>query len=273
MPREYGSSRRAPLIWIKIIVAAVATVRCGSPMAPAKAAPTFQTFQSPHFAFRHTALDDATIAQTGAAVEGEYGRITVDLAVTQMPQVTVTLYPDVEALRQAVSPIVGAIPTFATGLVTGADAIHILSPSLPANGPYSAAVTNIVHEFAHCVSLRLNPRFGNNPRWLWESVALFEAGQYVDPKSLPYFTSGPLPTLAQLNSLENTVIYSVGATFGRFVVDTRGPEVWLNLIRSNGDIGGVLGLTETAFLQEWSSFVRAAETHQLSAVSYQLSRP
>ena len=66
----------------------------------------------------------------------------------------------------------------------------------------------------------------------------------------------PLPTFGELNSFENTAIYSVGATFGRFVVDTRGRDAWLALIRSNGDIGGVLGLGDQAFLDEWAAFVR-----------------
>jgi hypothetical protein len=42
-----------------------------------------------------------------------------------------------------------------------------------------------------------------------------------------------------------------------FVVDTRGRDAWIALIRSNGDVAGVLGISESAFLTEWSAFVRA----------------
>ena len=44
----------------------------------------------------------------------------------------------------------------------------------------SGMVSHLVHEFAHCVSLQVNPRIANNPRWLWESVAIYESRQSVD---------------------------------------------------------------------------------------------
>jgi len=225
------------------------------PVAPVPAA-RFLSFQSARLAFRYTSIDASTIAQTASLVEAEIDRIPDDLGVTEMPTVTITLYPSIDSLRTAVTPLVGSIPSFASGLVTGADAVHILSPNLIERWAYRDGITSAIHEFAHCVSLRLNPTFGNQPRWLWESVALFEAGQYTDPRGLTYFTSGPLPTFAQLNSFDNTIIYDVGATFGRFIVDTRGWDTFRALIRANGDVSRVLGLSEAAFLNEWSSYVR-----------------
>jgi hypothetical protein len=168
----------------------------------------------------------------------------------------VTLYPNVDALRQAVAPLVGSIPSFATGLVTGADAVHILSPNVSATSSYSAGVTAIVHEFAHCVSLRLNPSFGNNPRWLWESVALFEAMQYDDSRTRPYVMTGAPLSLAQLSGFDNTIVYGVGAWLGLFIADTRGWDTYRALIRGNGDLGRVLDTTESVFLTEWTAFVR-----------------
>ena len=249
---------RSPLALFVVCFA----VACGgppaSPAAPSAGSPStqFLTYQSARLTFRYTSLDSPTIAQTAAALEAEYDRVTADLGVTQMPKVVITLYPNIETLGQAVAPVVGALPSFAKGLVTGVDAVHILSPNLTATWAYADAVVNIVHEFAHCVSLRLNPTFANNPRWLWESVALFEAGQYTDFKSLPYFRAGPLPSIAQLNAFDNTVVYDVGATFGLFVVDTRGWDAFRSLIRANGDVVRVLGASESAFLNEWASFVR-----------------
>jgi hypothetical protein len=244
-----------------LLVTAVATIACGGASTSPSASPSpvaFATRQSARFTFRYTAIDAPSIAQTAATVENEHDRITADLGVTQMPTVVVTLYPDLDARRQAVSPIVGPLPSFASGLVTGVDAVHIISPNSTAAGSYSAAVTNIVHEFAHCVSLRLNPAFANNPRWWWESVALFEAGQFTDPRTLPYFTVGPLPSFQQLNAFDNTIVYSVGAMLGRFVVNTRGWDAFRALVRTNGDLDRVLGTNEQAFLAEWAAFVRAA---------------
>src|SRR6185436_13502847 len=113
------------------------------------------------------------------------------------------------------------------------------------------------HEFAHCVSMRLNPTIPNNPRWLWESVALFEALQYDDARTRPLVTTGPVPSLTQLSSFDNTTVYGVGAWLGLFIVDTKGRDTYRALIRANGDLGRVLGMTETAFLEEWATYVRA----------------
>jgi len=199
-------------------VGAGIAVACSSgPTSPGPAAhapaPQFLAFQSARLTFRYTSIDASTIAHTAALVEAEIDRVTDDLGVTQMPTVTITLYPNVDALRTAMTPLVGFFPSFASGLVTGADAVHILSPNLTEQWAYRDGITNTVHEYAHCVSLRLNPTFGNNPRWLWESVALFEAGPYTDPSRLTAFTSGsPPPSFAQLNSFDNTIVNDVGAS-------------------------------------------------------------
>jgi len=42
---------------------------------------------------------------------------------------------------------------------------------------------NVVHGFCHAVSLYVSPTFGNNPRWLWEAVALYENAEFVDPRT------------------------------------------------------------------------------------------
>jgi hypothetical protein len=210
------------------LVAACLLAGCGgqtsaSPVASTSTPPAtqFMTFQSAHFTVRHTSLDASTVAQTAARLEAEYARILEDLSVTQMPNVMVTLYPNIEALRQAVSPIVGALPSFATALVTGVDAVHSLSPNLAATWSYTNGVT-----------------------------------AYDDAQTLPYVTAGPLPSFAQLNAFDNTVVYGVGAWMGRFIEETRGWDTYRALIRSNGDVARVLGTTEAGFLNEWAAFVR-----------------
>jgi hypothetical protein len=152
---------------------------------------------------------------------------------------------------------VGAIPSFASGLVTGPGAIHVLSPSLSAQWSYESGVTAIVHEFAHCVSLRANPSIANNPRWLWETVALREAGQVSDPRSLAYMRELRPPTLAELNRIEDTRVYEVGGLIGGFVVATWGEDALPALVRANGNLTAVLGVDEATFVGRWLAFDRA----------------
>src|SRR5262245_27141714 len=79
---------------MSVAVVVVLTLACGgnkpSPTAPSAA--DVSTYQSSHFTFRYTALDAASVAQTAALVEAEHARVLADLAVTDMPPVSVTLY-------------------------------------------------------------------------------------------------------------------------------------------------------------------------------------
>ena len=238
------------------LVVALACGSSGTPMGPEAALPAFSTHSSDHFTVRYTALDTATVADTATTLDGHSARITGDLGVTSQPRVTVTLHGDRASLQEAVRPTVGTLPSFASGLVTGPDSIHILSPNLIGQWPYATAVTALVHEFAHCVSLTLNPSFGNRPRWLWESVALYEAGQRTDVRSLPLVVANRPPAIAELNALDNLLIYDVGHSLADFIVTGFGQQSLRDLIRTNGNTQSVLGLSEEQFLVRWLAFAR-----------------
>ena len=149
------------------------------------------------------------------------------------------------AAAVAVVPLVGNVPSFASGLVTGPGDIHVLSPNLASRWSYAEGVVAIVHEFAHCASTRVNPAIANNPRWLWEAVALYEAGQIVDPRTLPYMTAHRPPSLSDLNRIGNTAIYEVGGLMGEFIVETWGPAERRHLVRTGGALVAELGVDET----------------------------
>jgi hypothetical protein len=48
----------------------------------------------------------------------------------------------------------------------------------------------------------------------------------------------------------------VGYLIGEFIVDRRGQHALVQLIRTNGDLAAVLGLSTNAFEQQWQAFVR-----------------
>ena len=227
-----------------------------SPRTPQPSQSSGGTRQSEHFEFVYTALDTSNIGEIASDLEREYARIVTDLGVQSMPRVRVRLYPDQAALAAALAPVIGPVPAWVSGAATRADEIHLISPNHPAFAPYSRMISNLVHEFAHCVSLQVNPRIANNPRWFWESVAIFEARQFVDPTTLDYMTAGRPPSLASLNSLENTAIYQVGYTIGEFIAGRGGPGALRDLVANHADVSRTLGLTEDAFEREWLAFVR-----------------
>lgn len=209
-------------------------------------------FTTAHFVFHYTDIDTPTIVSSAALVEAEFNRIVSDLGVTSMPIVNVTFYRDQPSMQAAVQAAVGTLPANATGLVTGVDQIHLISFSVGG----SQRQVELVHEFAHAVSLRANPTFGNRPRWLWETVAVYEARQAVDPRTLPYMTALAPPALAELSSFDNTRVYDVGYTIGEFIVSRGGPAALRALILNNGDTTATLGLPAPDFEREWFAFVR-----------------
>jgi hypothetical protein len=118
------------------------------------------------------------------------------------------------------------------------------------------ATTVITHELTHCVSLHLKLDSANNPRWLWESVALFEAGEWVDPGAQPHFTNGATPTLAELNQIADRRIYDVGYLLGEFIVSRGGVAALRALILNAGNVQQTLGLPAAEFERQWLAFVR-----------------
>ena len=131
-----------------------------------------------------------------------------------------------------------------------------MSPNHPAYAPFDRMVVNLVHEFAHCVSIHINPRIPNNPRWLWESVAIYESGQFVDPRTLAYMTGGRPPAFAALNRFDNTLVYEVGFTIAAYAVSKGGQAALDDLLRNNGDVGATFGITQEMFEREWYEYVR-----------------
>lgn len=112
------------------------------------------------------------------------------------------------------------------------------------------------HEFIHAISLRLNSSL---PRWLWESVAIYGANEFVDPNELNYLKQGNFPTLAELNTdfnESNHTIYSVGYIISEFIIHQWGTEKYYELIRQGGDLKNVLNISETDFESEWAAFVK-----------------
>jgi hypothetical protein len=113
-----------------------------------------------------------------------------------------------------------------------------------------------VHEVAHNATLHLAPAAGNNPLWLWESVALFEAGQLVPPSSLPDLVAGRFPSFEALDRGATGVsVYDVGFTIAEFVVDRWGIDGLRRLILAFGDSSAALGVSRAELERGWRDFV------------------
>jgi hypothetical protein len=138
----------------------------------------------------------------------------------------------------------------ADGYVYGAGEFHIRL--------VRDAAGNAVHEFSHVVSLNVNREFANNPRWLWEAVAIYEAQEFVDPKKVQYMVEGDYPTLSELNlgfGTGGNRIYSLGYILAEYVVEGWGMEALRGLIESNGNMISVLGVDIKEFENGWHEWL------------------
>jgi hypothetical protein len=99
-------------------------------------------------------------------------------------------------------------------------------------------------------------RFANNPRWLWESVAIYESRQPVDLRGVGYMTALTPPSFAALNAFDHGRVYEVGYSIGEFAVTRWGQRALRDLIAANGDTDAVLAISLADFQRDWFAFVR-----------------
>jgi hypothetical protein len=234
----------------------LSAIACGGDTATSPSLPILtgesltMRVQTAHFQmFVGTTTPDTMVRAAGDRLEAEYARILRDLDVPVHPMVTVRIWQDATSYYGELTRYFGTRYQ-ATGYITGPTELRLL-----AGGNLNI---NVVHEFTHAVSLSTNARFANNPRWFWETVALYENGEFVHPNSIESVSRGNFPTLQQLNADVNTdtQIYQLGYLLGDFIVSRYGRAAFVRLIQTNADLQGVLGVSNAEFEAGWQSFVR-----------------
>jgi hypothetical protein len=220
-----------------------------SPVSPSAGDTPVLRFETAHFRVHGGHAAEALLREIADRLEAELPRVSADLAISGVRPITVKVWQDEAAWSAEVLRYFGRrIDT--TGYVTGPDELRVLAVGQVAR--------NAVHEMCHSLSLHVNASFANNPRWLWETVALYENRELVDPRSVSYLVAGRPPTLAELDMdvTAGRQIYEVGCVIGEFVVARGGLAGLRGLIRTNGDTASVLGLPPAGFEAAWYAFVR-----------------
>jgi hypothetical protein len=155
----------------------------------------------------------------------------------------------------------------ASGNIEGTSKIHFVEQSWSETDSKKVAV----HEFTHTVVLKLlvdreaqplnaaafDEKFSAYPVWLWEAISVYEAGQFVDPASLPYLTNGSHPSLSELsNRAKGGKIYNVGYTIIEYILHTYGHDKYIEIIGSYGDVQKVFHVSEEEFCNNWYDYVK-----------------
>ncbi|MBZ5856938.1 gluzincin family metallopeptidase [Flavihumibacter profundi] len=209
-----------------------------------------RVFNTAHFKIYYTVLDDSNIKEIADSLENGYPKITSHLQSGDLPVVNVHYYKNIADLLK----VFPGFPIWAVGQAISVSEIHMISPN-DTKQDYQTMIRNTKHEFAHCVSMKINSTIGNNPRWLWESIALYEANFPWDPHMLPYLVSQKPPTLNELNDLSDQKIYEVGYFIAQFIAETYGTNALKSLIQNNGNLKDTLKMDDEEFTKKWFAFV------------------
>lgn len=235
--------------WILFLAAAV-TLAATAYVLLAVPRPITLREESERFQFYFDGLSGSALQPIVESLEENYGRIVGDLGLASMPVVRVKVWRSRAGFYDEMEGLLGVRYSGSDGYVYGAEELHIML--------VSDAPTNAVHEFAHVASLNLNPTLANNPRWLWEAVALYEAGQFVHPARLSYMAAGDYPSIQELDSDFGTGgdrVYAVGYLLAEYVVDNWGMEALRALIEANGDTRTALETDLEAFEGGWHEWL------------------
>ncbi|MDB5223459.1 MAG: hypothetical protein JWN83_2126 [Chitinophagaceae bacterium] len=215
-----------------------------------------------HFTFRFSSsINTQKIEELANALESNYLRIGNDLKTTPSNNIEANVYAQRWRYIKATKNWSGS------GNIEGISKLHFLEQAWGESDSKKIAV----HEFAHTVTLKLlidnekqplnfkefDKKFSTFPTWLWEAISVYEAHQFVDPKTLPYLNNNQYPGISELNSrLNGGKIYSCGYTIIEFILSRYGQDNFVNLIKHYGDLKAVFNVTDDQFCKDWYAFVK-----------------
>lgn len=220
----------------------------------------FQIYKTAHFKIFYTKIDDKNIKEISDSLENNYTRIITNLQSQELPIVSIYLYADTASFRKVAKQWNRILPVWSIGMARGYSTVHMISPDSPdarkLDYSYQELIRGTIHELAHCVSLHINKTIANKPRWLWESIAIYESNQTSDPHKLSYLVNQNPPTLKELNEFLKPYVYEVGYFVAEYIVETKGNEVLNELIKNNGNIQQTLNMDDEEFTKQWFAFVK-----------------
>jgi hypothetical protein len=215
-----------------------------------------------HFTFNFPkSIDTATVNKLATALEDNYQKIGNDLKTIPSPAIEVNLY----AQRWRYIKATGNWG--ASGSIEGVSRLHFIQQAWGEADSKKVAI----HEFAHAVTLKLlvdnespvpdpkifDKKFAAFPVWLWEAISVYEASQFVDPKSLSFFNNGSCPGIPELNNRsKGGKIYTTGYTIIEYILYRYGQDKLIELIKNYGNIPKVFGITGDEFCKDWCAFVK-----------------
>jgi hypothetical protein len=196
-----------------------------------------------HFTFLYSDKDSLSVDQISDRLEKSYHKILDDFKMKEIPVTTVRIYPSVRLFHEGINFPDAPPSVLATAF--GKNDIRMPSPGSVSAADSLTMLQNITHEFVHCVHLNIDYA-PNNPRWLWEGIAMFEADWFIDPNGIEIIKNKTFSPFAELgNGLE----YELGYVIIDAIKDIWGFDAVIDLIKTRGDVQAVLQLGQQKFEQ------------------------
>lgn len=202
-----------------------------------------------HFIFLYSEIDSVNIDHMGRRLEKSYHTILKDFKLKELPTITVRVYPTLKSFHVGIN--FPEAPSNVLATAFGKDDIRMVSSQDTGVEDSTLLMNHVVHEFVHCVHLNIDYA-PNNPRWLWEGVAMYESGWFIDPKEIDIIKRRNFPSLSALgNGLE----YELGYVIIEAISEIWGFEKVIGLIKKRGDTQAVLQINQEAFEKKIFDFV------------------
>lgn len=195
---------------------------------------------SAHFRFLYSEMDSLIINTIVQKLEADYKKILGDFKLKKLPVTHVRIYPDRAAFHQGINFPNAPAEVLATAF--GKDDFRMVSPNA-ADIDSVMLMKGVTHEFTHCVHLNIDYS-PNNPRWLWEGVAMYEASWFFEPAEFDFIKKKEFPPLA---SLGNGMEYMLGYVIIEAIKEIWGFDTVIGLIRKRGDVRAVLQIDQKLF--------------------------
>lgn len=218
--------------------------------------------KSTHFRFVFKGgMDSAKSEKLVSLLEGNYDRIGAFLETKPDSPIAVNIYDSRWQYAMATGNWT------ASGSIEGTGELHFMEQAWDETDIGKIAI----HEFTHTVTLKLlieqeakpldkekfDTKFKLFPTWLWESISVYAAGQFVDPKTLPFMANAHFPRLEELNNRsQGQKIYKVGYVLIEYILQHYGDESLIALIKSYGNIPATLQVSQDTFMKDWDDFIK-----------------
>jgi hypothetical protein len=193
-----------------------------------------------HFLFLYSKLDSVSVNHIADRLESDYKKVLSDFKIGKIPVTVVRIYPDQASFHQGINFPNAPAEVLATAF--GKNDFRMVSPNA-SNVDSGMLMKGVTHEFTHCVHLNIDYS-PNNPRWLWEGVAMFESGWFFDPAEIDIIKNKNFPRLSALN---NGMEYMLGYVIIEAISTIWGFDTVIGLIKKRGDVQAVLKLNQAQF--------------------------